>query len=345
MQKKFLCCISIIICSAPVKGQAFISQVKLKPGACDSAAMQMPGQFKKAEDNTFNYWNNAFAPAMTKRTDGIVAALKETFPGPKGFTGQYFREMFNQSFISNGPKAYIFTLMVLPFGGSCKIDPNTHRPDTKEFTPAGETDDWMYFYVNYPGTFFDGTEKLMIQGKEHTLYSTHDYIGKWKGQDLFGSPEFFNGETWMATGNVWLMISRKDDKAFTHISRRQYLQALLDTYDEKYRKDDAGMKTKQNILNYLQSQPPDSLKLPVLIYPHTNTDACEEWFNPKVLKSLPHMLFAVRHQYWRNNEEEAAPQLITLRFRYNMGSWKDVEIKKIFAEHFPVEKLTAMLDK
>jgi hypothetical protein len=57
------------------------------------------------------------------------------------------------------------------------------------------------------------------------------------------------------------------------------------------------------------------------------------------------MLFAPRREYWRNNEEEAAPQTILLRFRYNLGSWKDIEIKKAFERGFPIEKLDALLDK
>jgi hypothetical protein len=70
------------------------------------------------------------------------------------------------------------------------IDANTHKPDAKNFAPAGETDTWMYFAMNAPGVFFDSKEKLFIQGEEHAIYFTHPYVGKWKWRDVFGSPDF-----------------------------------------------------------------------------------------------------------------------------------------------------------
>ncbi|MFT3700877.1 MAG: hypothetical protein QM802_00785 [Agriterribacter sp.] len=337
-----MCVAMAYVCA---NAQAYIYPIKLNPTACDSAAAQMNGEFKKTDDYTFQYWNNSFVPAMTKRTDGFLCILKETFPQAKGFVANYYREMFNTTFIPNGPKAYMLTVAILPFGGPCQINPATHKPDTKKFKPASETDTWIYCYVNNPASFFPRSEKMIIQGEQHTVYTSHPYIGKWKGYDLFGSPEFLNGETWTTTGNVWCMVTRENDKAFTQLSRRQYLQGLLDSNDEAYWNTANGLQLKKNITTYLQTQPLDSLKLHVLLYSHRDTDNCEEWFNPKAAKSPPSALFVSRHAYWHAGEEEGAAQMIVMRFRYNMGHWNDVEIKKTFQQRFPIDSLKDMLDK
>ncbi|MFT3933702.1 MAG: hypothetical protein QM726_08825 [Chitinophagaceae bacterium] len=325
-------------------GQANIYPVNLQPGPCDKAAIDLPGNFKKVDDYTFNYWDNSFAPAMTKRTDAMLSLIKECFPGAKGFESDYYREMFKGSYAKEGPREYILTNNFLIIGGTCKLNAS-QQPDTKDFRPSTETDNWLYTYFNYPGTFFESTEKLMIQGQMHTIYKTHAYIGQWKGHALFGSPEFMNGEAWSTTGNVWLMITRDTGKAYLQINRRMYLQALLDTYDDNYQRDTAGQHLKSRIQQYLASQPIDSLKLPMLLYTHRDSDPVNDWFNPKTAKTPPSMMFAPQHTYWRTNQDEAAPQMIVLRFRYAMGQWKNVELKKRFEKNFPLEKLAAMIDK
>ena len=242
-------CLMFLLFSIAI-GQANIYPVQLQAHPCDSAAIKLPGVFKKVEDYTFNYWDNSFAAAMTKRTDAVLSLIKECFPGAKGFESNYFREMFKGSYAKEGPREYILTTNFLLYGGACTLNA-TRQPDTKNFKPAAETDNWLYTYFNYPGSFFESTEKLMIQGQLHTMYKTHPYIGQWKGHALFGSPEFLNGEAWSSTANVWLMMTRDTGKAYLQISRRMYLQALLDTYDEIYRRDTAGQhlkKTSRNIL-------------------------------------------------------------------------------------------------
>ena len=345
MHKFLLASFLVFLLFFCTNGQVYTYPVNLQPGPCDKAAMELPGSFKKTDDYTFNYWDNSFAPAMTRRTDAMLFLIKECFPGAKGFESSYYREMFKGSYAKEGPREYILTTNFLLYGGTCSVNAASRQPDTKNFKPASETDNWLYTYFNYPGSFFESTEKLMIQGQLHTIYRTRPYIGQWKGHALFGSPEFLNGEARSTTGNVWLMMTRDTGKAYLQISRRMYLQALLDTYDQDYQRDTAGQHLKRNILQYLATQPTDSLKLPMLLYSHRDTDPISDWFNPKTIRTPPSMLLAPQHQYWRTNQDPAAPQLIVLRFRYAMGQWKDVELKKRFEKNFPLENLAGLIDK
>jgi hypothetical protein len=358
----FFCCILINGSAISFKSpaQAFSHLEKLSPTACDSAATRKSGTFKKVEDADAFNWESSFVPEMTSRTDALVEITKQAFPGTKGFDAEYLREMHKGSFVHDGPKVYDLNFLFLRFGCIYNIDPLTKKSvPTGQFNKATETGTWLYFHMNNPAVFFQSKEKMMIDGKEHEVYGTFPIAGTWKGMEVYGSPEFFSGETWTEQGSLWVLITRKNESAFVPVTRKQYLTAKLLLYDAQYLIDSAHTPVsrlqyvskqyfdkRKHISDWLASSPPDSLNLPAIIYSQNDTDPCGEWFHPThAKKGAPQRFVIARHEYWRLNEPNAAPQIIAMKFRYQMADFYSLMIKQQFERNFPLEKLQDLLDK
>ncbi len=238
--KRIIFLLSAVFAFLHAGAQAFVSRVHFSPTACDSAASQQPGSFKKVADADAFDWDNSFVPELNRRTDQLLSVIKESFPGTKGFEASYFRLMFKYN-PAAAVRLYCLNLAFFTYGCKYTVDPVTKKSiPTGAFGVPSETGNWLYLYVNHPAVFFIHEEQMMFDGQAHNVYTTYPYIGEWKGHAAYGSPEFMTGEAWSTQGNFYVLITRKNEQLFTAVTRRQYLNGLLGNYESQYLADTAS---------------------------------------------------------------------------------------------------------
>jgi len=237
--------------------------------ACDSAAANMRGQFLKVSDEDFYGLDKNMEREMSKRLDEVMKLVRETFPGPRGFEAWYYRGTTgneDKPYVPNGPKYYRLTIPFFPFHCGLVKDSATHMKEllSGNMSAGDETGTWMYISFNNPAWLAGRGENMLLDGKNHKVYEmSTSLVDYWKGFPITGGGivltgsyiweenEGFGNNDGVTNPSIYILVTRKNENAFLPISRKQYLNGLLDKYEKIYQKDSA--QRAKNV-NYYQQQ-------------------------------------------------------------------------------------------
>lgn len=239
----------LILGGLTATAQNMVYSTTRKPMPGDEIAMQQPGKITNGESPNYqaNSKDKTLLALQTKHTDKMVALVKEAFPNPVGFDISYTRQTVFQ------PKGMVYTMTFdfSSYGVVKEISPKqtfVKKLETGEYLVPGGSGPELFFKINDPNSLFSSGITLDLDGR--SAYMTFPVQGKWKGCIAYGS-RFFSDEALTGNGVTYLCISRPGESPFISFTRKEFLQATLNKYDQRYAKDTAEWN---KLPNYDQRQ-------------------------------------------------------------------------------------------
>ncbi len=314
--------------------------------ACELRALDTPGQtFCVNPNENKPHGDAALIAGATQRIDAILAILKETFPGQKGFDLIYDRVM---SKLTEGTiEAYHVDASLYAY--SCpKTGGGPAPPDLDHYGRPALT---VKIGVNSNHGLFLREKELPIDGKMRKVYETFAPVGEVAGFRMYGEAKpMFRKVIW---------IARPGAPTYLPITRRQYTAALLQLAKEgKWtlsrpnpqgrampRADADVRRDVEEMEAYLAKTPAAELDLPAR---GVTPIGMWHWFgstDPAFSDEPGAREFVVLAPgYFRRDVPKHVPQLIVLEWEGGDGTAAETITRRFWA-NFPGEKLRALIDK
>lgn len=347
-------------------------------GGMDSI-LSRKGSWKKLGDD-LAFPDKSFPRSQYKqvniRADNMLSLFKEGLPDLSGFEPSWYRSIRGESWIPNGPVPYAFTSLY--FGYYC----NTNY---KKIMIEGETGTWVYVFTNSFGWFFDkvGDWDIKGDGKKIAVFCLPPKAGAWKEKTLYAPRTHGPNVRAVILGHdnkvPWRSLTQKEylqglkaywleEKNKTANSIKTGIQKLMDAkppstlspeqqvkirkgWDEQIKRSKEQLeninspemsfnKEIRNIEDYLATVSSQTLEQLAFVN-GLNPGAFKGKFADE--KNGGTRVVAVSSKYFKDLPRYV-PQFMILYWR-----WTDDPVslifKKQFEEDFPLERLTALIDK
>ncbi len=330
---------------------------------CDYRAADIPGQqFRLIKDEDRLHSDPALVVAVAQELAHVLQAVKDTFPGQKGFEAEYFRAMpkaANPSY-----EQYQLSATLVAYQCHREFDRAAHgyvttdvirKPNLDSYVDTGVKAMTIRVSVNRSTNFLERTLLMPIDGAPHTVLLTFDYLESWGSYSLYG------GES--QSGRKITYIARNGEQPFVKLTERQYVTGLLAYYDQQFGTTERpGIATphtyvredveweRRDMQRFLQETPSSTLEQPA-----RPNAPLGHWGTVKSGASVTRAplepqgrggqeILVINHAYFRKETPPHVPQFIVLEFAQPSVSETSRILYQRFHDNFPGDRLRALLD-